>query len=82
MLPPLGSEPRHWLSFDFQVLHPTTELIPLSAGSLNPLDAYVAMPYWFLDLAFFWNLKPITEKLECLGYTPQHGEEIEMTKLK
>ena len=53
MLPPLGSEPRHWLSSNFQVLHTTTELIPLSAGSLSPLDPYVVMLYWFLDLAFF-----------------------------
>ena len=55
MLPQLGSEPRHWLSSDFQILHATTELIPLSARSLSPLDPYVVMVYWFLDLEFFWN---------------------------
>ena len=38
---------------DFQVLHATTELIPLSAESLSPLDPYVVMLYWFLDLEFF-----------------------------
>ena len=47
MLPPLASEPKHWLSPDFHVLHATTELIPLSAGSLSPLDPYVVMFYWF-----------------------------------
>ena len=56
MLPPLGSEPRHWLSSDFQVLHAITELIPLSAGILSPLDPYVVMLYWFLDLAFFFGI--------------------------
>ena len=55
MLPPLESESRHWLSSDFHVLHATTELIPLFAGSLSPLDPYVVMLFWFLDLAFFWN---------------------------
>ena len=55
MLPPLGKWTRHWLSSDFQVLHATIELIPLSAGSLSPLDPYVVMLYWFLHLAFFWN---------------------------
>ena len=52
MLPPLGSEPRYWLSSDFHVLHTdvlhaTTELIPLFAGSLSPLDPYVVMLYGF-----------------------------------
>ena len=53
MLPPLGSEPRHWLSSDFHVLQATTELIPLSAGNLSTLDPYVVILYLFLDLAFF-----------------------------
>ena len=43
MLPPLISEPRHWLCSDFHVLHVTTELILLSAESLSPLDPYVVM---------------------------------------
>ena len=47
MLPPLRSEPRHWLSSDFQVLHATTELNPLFAGSLSLLDPYIVMLYWF-----------------------------------
>ena len=47
MLPPLGSEPRHWLSSDFHVLHATTELIQLFAGSLSPLDPYAVMLYRF-----------------------------------
>ena len=34
MLPPLRSEPRHWLSSDFQVLHATTELNPLCSRAL------------------------------------------------
>ena len=39
---------------DFLGLHATTELIPLFAGSLSPLDPYVVpMFYWFLDLEFF-----------------------------
>ena len=57
MLPPLGSEPRHWLSSDFQVMHATTELIPLSAGSFSPLDLYAVMLYWFLDLAFLESIE-------------------------
>ena len=56
MLLPLGSEPRHWLSSDFHVLHATTELIPLSAGNLSPLDPYVIMLYWFLDSKFFLRI--------------------------
>ena len=47
MLLPLGSEPRHWFSYDFHVLHATTQLIPLFAGKLSPLDPYVVMLYWF-----------------------------------
>ena len=47
MLPPLGSEPKHWLSSDFQTLHASTELISLAVGSFSPLDPYVVMLYWF-----------------------------------
>ena len=47
MLPPLGSEPRYWLSSDFQVLHATTELNPLFAESFRHLDPYAVMLYWF-----------------------------------
>ena len=44
-----------------EVLHATSELIPLFAGSLSSLDPYVVMLYWFLDLEMFWDLYSMTE---------------------
>ena len=53
MLPPVGIEPK---ASDFHVLHATVWANSPFAGSLRPLDAYIVMLYWFLDLErIFWN---------------------------
>ena len=44
MLPPLGNEPR---ASDLTALH-ASELLPLFAESLRPLDPYIVMLCWFL----------------------------------
>ena len=47
--------PHREVNPDFQVQQATPQLTPLLAGSLSPLDSYVVMLYWFLDLDIFWD---------------------------
>ena len=47
MLPPVGVESR--VSY-FHALHVTIWANSLFAGSFRPLDPYMVMLYWFLDL--------------------------------
>ena len=52
MLPPLGSEPRQlWLSSP--ACYPSAN--SLISWKSQPLDSYVVMLYWFLDLEIFWD---------------------------
>ena len=53
MLPPLGSEPRYLsdLLLSSPACYPSA-IFPV-CWSLSPLDPYVVMLYWFLDLEFF-----------------------------
>ena len=66
MSPQLGSEPRHlWdLWFSSPACYPSA--ISPVCWSLSPLDPYIVMLYWFLDLEIFWHQYSMTTlKLEC-----------------
>ena len=47
MLPPVGVESR---TFGFHVLHAAILANSLLTGRLKPLDPYIAMLYWFLEV--------------------------------
>ena len=50
MLPPVEIEAR---TSDFHALHATVWAISPFAGSLRPLDPYIIILYWFLDIENF-----------------------------